>query len=201
MQDETRTDLIALIERCLVDNDNDAWQCFLEKHRYLIERAIRENASPRDASAIVDAFPGWMFQNRKLHALYRRVIRARSLGEVESQEQIQSLVENYLYTTVGSSVSDWYRKQRPLPDRLVPESDIPPETAYAPEVTLIRDGLRTFDAAKRIPFWLRHYPALGGLDPGDLQYIADIHSTTPEAIEERIATYQREIAPKQTFSV
>ena len=85
IEDLTGATARSILERCLFENDGAAWTMFLDRFSDLIQRALLSSHRGSTYEEFGDWFPGWLFEQRKLHALYRALLVKIARGEVTSQ--------------------------------------------------------------------------------------------------------------------
>jgi hypothetical protein len=178
----------SILERCLVENDGAAWVAFLAAYSGLVRQAFFAAPSGVRYEEFADWFPGWLYEKRKLHAVYRALLAKVAAGECPTAGHEDEYVRNYLVGVVGSAVGDWFRQHRPPPARPAAGAPAdPPEVEFADAVARLRAALGRLDAELRVPFWLRHSQALGPLLPADAAWVAEALGTTPEAVADAVA--------------
>ena len=182
-------DLFHAIETCLIANDDAAWQKLIALIRPLLESGMRRSY-PREARTLIEYFPGWLYSKRKLPAAYRRIIKGRLANEFASPKEEVSCLRNYLYKMIESAAADWFDAAKPTP--FVFAEPTASREDLLERVLEVKVAVRRLDREIRLPFWLRHYVALGPLDEEDLAFVAQLNQKTAQEIgcclEEQIST-------------
>lgn len=170
-------DYCALLERCLGGDDQGAWQTFLSCLPPLARQAMKgHQQGPLRVDELIDWLPGWMFERRRVHALYRALLAKRDSGECPTTAALAAYARHYLFRMVQSAIGDWYRQSPGSSggsdaQELLAQQPAPP-VAEAPAAGGVEDGLARLTPDLRVPFWLRHYRNLGPLSQADLEWLA-----------------------------
>lgn len=192
-----------ILERCITDNDQASWSELLAAIEELVRRTFfkMNRSGPLKYSDFANWFPGWLYEKKKLNALYRALQEGLDSGEIPPDAE-ESYARNYLVRIVGSAVGDWYRQNHlpPPPDETFSGS-IPmtpaPKIASAEEVQW---ALLLLEPELRVPFWLRHYQALGGLSVADLGWLAQVVELSATEVELLIDAETISISPRPLSS-
>ena len=187
LDDWTTQTARSIIERCVFENDEFAWAMFLARYGDLIRRSFLSSDPGLSYEEFGDWFPGWFFEQRKLHALYRALLAKITRGECSTCEGEEVYVRNYLVDVVRSAVGDWFRQHRPPPPHPRPPSDTPSEVEFAESIDRLRRLIVRLDRDLRLPFWLRHRQALGPLLEVDAEWIARSLGWADGEVERAIA--------------
>lgn len=171
----TTTDsALDLIARCLV-GEPAAWAAFMAEFRGLFA-AVRAARNPRVPEAeFLDWVPGWLVARRKLHSLYRALLRKTAEGALTADGTAAAYARNYLARMAASAVADyatefWPIGTQELTDIYEARPDTPAEHAVG--LDRMRGEVARLRATLRIPFWLKFAAALGPLPPDDLRAVA-----------------------------
>ena len=176
-------------------NDNDAWLRFFEEYSTLIRQVFCRQRTAITYSEFRGWFPGWLYTHGKLHSLYRALIKQMDLGKCKDTQAQELYVRNYLVRVVKSAIVDDYRKQQMRVPNTPPQPQrLPPELEHAEPVNRIREELLSLEAELRVPFWIRHFRALGPLAEPDTKWVAGLAGCSHEAVN----TILRNKADKQS---
>jgi hypothetical protein len=183
------SDLCNLLERCIVCRDDAAWRSFLLRFESLVRAVLAAARSTLRPEEFLDWFPGHLYEHRKVQALYLALLGKIEGGECPTAAQQETFVRNYLALVIRSALGDWYRQHRDFPQAGQDLKDHPgPQAPVAREDGMeeVRSALLQLDAELRIPFWLRHYRALGPLTDDDANLVAGQTGSTAEEVARRI---------------
>jgi hypothetical protein len=188
---EKPADLLAILERCIIENSDEAWSGFLFAFGPLIRRVYHAHADSAVFSDFESWFPGWLFYERKLHFAYRGLqakVHGRECLTVEDKEKYLS---NYFASIVRAAVAEFARERHPKAEAQAPESifaAIPaPQPGDGQELhNDILEALQHLPPELRVPFWLRYYAALGPLTATDTAWAADQIGVSAERVAEMV---------------
>lgn len=192
-----------MLERCLVDNDEVSWSKLLASIEELVRRTFfsMNGDGSLKYSDFVNWFPGWLYEQKKLNSLYRALEAGAASGEVPPNAE-NSYARNYFVRIVRSAVGDWYRQNHlpPPPDELIASSIPSAVTPRIASVEEVQSVLLLLKPELRVPFWLRHYQALGGLSQVDLAWLARSAAMTVIQVEALIDQETCAISPRPLSS-
>mgnify|MGYP005848732631 CR=1 FL=1 len=185
-------DVQEILERCIVENSDDAWAKFLATFGPLVRRVYHAHADPAGFREFESWFPGWLYHTRKLHAAYRALQGKVGSGECLTLASRQHYLANYLATVVRAAVAEYCRERRPLTPRQVPDAVLSavPEVATSDAGDLQRSicsFLPHLPPDLRIPFWLRYFQVFGQLSSEDVAWVAERSGLTAQQVEEAVA--------------
>lgn len=190
-------DEIAVIELCLVQGDDAAWRAFMVSFEPVLRQAHAPAGRGMKYDEFASWFPGWLFEKRGLHSAYVALRRRIDAGECGTRELQVTFLRGYVVKLVRTAIADMYRTdRRPLPpearERLYPDQT--DRCLEAEQLDQLRSALLSLEPQLRIPFWLRHYRALGPLSPEDLEFVSRKSGLPPDQIQEELESQARENA-------
>jgi hypothetical protein len=179
------------LERCIVENSNDAWAAFLSEYAVLIRRVYHAHADAGEFVEFEGWFPGWLYHERKLHSAYRALQARIRDGECLREASQQRYLSNYVATIVRSAAAEFVQERRPQSE-CVPDSHLARHpAAQEPDDRHLREPilavLPRLPAELRVPFWLRYVPVFGPLSPEDAAWVAERSGLTAEQVGQAVA--------------
>lgn len=198
---ESSRQLVPLIQRCIFDGRSGPWPELLSLAEDLIRSCfLSAGGQPSDLDAFADWLPGWIFEGRKLHALWRNLDGAIRTGRCATMEEREAITRNYLAKIIHSGRADFYRERHSAiavcdPSNLteIMEQD---EFLFRSELNAwsrqIRQALLSLTPDLRIPFRLKYYAACGPLSEEEVAWISAQSGASPEDILGRVdSTFAR----------
>jgi hypothetical protein len=171
-----------VVERCIVQNTDEAWRGFFVTYGDLIRRAFLAAAGPSDWDEFQSWFPGWLFWKRKLHSAYRALLQKVNTGECPTPETQAGYLGNYLAGIVRTALADFHKdrtaRETTRDPQLLAQTEGPgPPVPASPGGDLalhVRSALAKLQPELRVPLVLKEYDALGPLSEEDLHWTANL---------------------------
>ena len=170
-----------LAQLCAVQGRSGPWTDLFAGAEQLIRGGfVSAGGTPRDLDEFLNWFSGWLFVERKLHALIRSIAKKEETGECPDAESQDSFACNYLVQIVTSGMADFYRERQPRENRVDPlelsqrvHEGVGRRESVESDVDEVRQALVGLPPDIRIPFRLKYYASFGPLPPDEEQWVSD----------------------------
>jgi len=179
MNSSATTSFVTVVELCIAQNSDRAWQQFDEMVVERLEHVFRGASTGAWARRFHDFRPwfiNWAYHRRVLHAAYRKLNQERARGTLSSEAEQSSFLLNYVAKSArNSALPEFIKESAGLHDRLdqfATSLSAPAASGPSTPIEVPTDLWDRLDPAYRVPFWLRHFRDLGYPAPEDIHWMA-----------------------------